>query len=159
MQILLAALIATALLAAACATQPPAADPAALQAQLEAFRRQERDLVRATVTDADRAERLLSLLDERDRLVAESTLRLKEKRKRMAQLNADYHAGRDRFEALMAEFSGERSDAQSRFVALIGEMKAQTTRAEWRVIAPFQLKHLNPRKLVYGQPAGESGES
>ena len=44
-------------------------DPAAVQEQIANYRAQETDLVRSTVLDEDRADRIIALLDQRDRLI------------------------------------------------------------------------------------------
>ena len=149
--IVLAVVMVPTLLAAACALQPATPDPAQVEARVAEFREEERALILETVADSGRAERLLTLLDERDRLIGDSTRAIRDHRGRMARLNADYHAPREQFDALLAAYNEQRSRMQLRFVDVIGRMKAETTAAEWKVIARFQLKNLNPRRLVYGQ--------
>jgi predicted aminopeptidase len=138
---------------ASCATigQPP--DPAKVQAQIAEAREQEIELVRTTVTDAERAERLVELLRERDRLVEEHARLLVAHREKMATLAADYDARREDFEALLADFNGQRAAAQKETIDLVTAMKAATTADEWKTISKFQLKRLEPRKLVYGTAA------
>ena len=138
---------------ASCATltQPP--DPAKVQAQIAEAREQEIELVRATVADAERAERLLELLAERDRLVAEHAKSVIEHRQKIATLTADYDARREDFEALLADFNRQRASAQKETIDLVAAMKATTTPDEWKTISRFQLKRLEPRKLVYGAAA------
>lgn len=149
--ILLAALMVPPLLVVACALQPAAPDPAEMEKRIADFREEERALVRETVADSERAERLLTLLDERDRLIAESTRAIRDHRERVARLNADYHASREQFDALFADYNEQRSRMQLRFVGVIDRMKAETKAAEWKVIARYQLKNLDPRKLIYGR--------
>ncbi len=150
---------ATALLAImllpSCATlnQPP--DPAKVRAQIAEYRQQEIELVRDTVSDPARAERLLQLLAERDRLVEEHAKRVIEHRAKMATLAADYDARREDFEALLADFNRARASAQKETIELVAAMKAATTADEWKVISRFQLKRLDPRELVYGTAARE----
>jgi flagellar motility protein MotE (MotC chaperone) len=141
------------LLLASCATlrQPP--DPVEIQAQIAEAREQEIALVRATVADPQRAERLLELLVERDRLVEEHARNVIEHREKIAVLAADYDARREDFEALLTQLNRQRTSAQKETIDLVTAMKATTTAEEWKVISRFQLKRLEPRKLVYGAAA------
>ena len=138
-----------------CATLGQAPDPDKVRAQIAAAREQEISLVRATVADPERAERLVELLHDRDRLVAEHATLLVAYRKKIAALSADYDARREDFEALLAEFNRQRAVAQKETIELVVAMKAATTADEWKTIARFQLKRLEPRKLVYGVAAQE----
>lgn len=152
-------ILATALLAAAlllsCAglRQPP--DPAKVQAQIAEYRQQEIELVRDTVSDPARAERLLQLLAERDHLVETHAKRVIAHRQKMSALTADYDARREDFEALLADFNRQRASAQKETIDLVAAMKAATTADEWKVISRFQLKRLHPRELIYGIAARE----
>jgi hypothetical protein len=141
------------LLVASCATlgQPP--DPAKVQAQIAEAREQEIELVLATVADPVRAERFLELLRERDRLVEQHAMGLVAYREKMAALAADYDARRDDFEALLADFNRQRESAQQETIDLVAAMKGATTADEWKTISRFQLKRLDPRKLIYGTAA------
>lgn len=131
--------------------QPP--DPAKVQAQIIDAREQEIALVRATVADTGRSERFMELLRERDRLVEKHARLLVAHRERMAALTADYDARREDFEALLADFNKQRATAQKETIDLVAAMKAATTADEWKTISKFQLKRLEPRKLVYGAAA------
>ena len=154
--ILLATVAALALLLlASCATlrQPP--DPSKLQARIADARVQEIELVRATIADPARVERFTELLAERDRLVEEHARRLIDHRRKLAALAADYDARREDFETLLTEFNATRAAAQKETIDLVAAMKAATTANEWKAISKFQLKRLEPRKLVYGAAAKE----
>ena len=109
--------------------------------------------MRATVADPGRAERLLELLRERDRLVEKHARLLIAHREKMAALSADYDARREDFEALLADFNLQRALAQKETIDLVAAMKAATSADEWRTISRFQLKRLEPRNLVYGAAA------
>jgi hypothetical protein len=124
-----------------------------VQAQIIDAREQEIALVRATVADTGRSERFMELLRERDRLVEKHARLLVAHRERMAALTADYDARREDFEALLADFNKQRATAQKETIDLVAAMKAATTADEWKTISKFQLKRLEPRKLVYGAAA------
>ena len=140
-------------LLASCATltQPP--DPGKVQAQIAEAREQEIELVLATVADPVRAERFLELLRERDRLVEQHASGLVAYREKMAALTADYDARREDFEALLADFNRQREAAQQETIDLVAVMKEATTADEWKTSSRFQLKRLDPRKLIYGSAA------
>lgn len=128
----------------ACAKETPD------QAQLRA---DEITLVQATLTEPARAERLLALLAERDDLIDETVALLHQYRLEMKAINADYDASRDVVIEIIDYYNRERAKKQLRFIDLITRMKRETTATEWAVIADFQLKNFNPRKLIY-RPLG-----
>lgn len=147
---LAAATLVGLVLLASCATLTRAPDPGKVRAQIAEDREQELALVRATVADPGRAERFIELLAERDRLVEEHAGRLAAHREKMAVLTADYDARREDYETLLAAFNRQRALAQKETIDLVAAMKAATTADEWNTISKFQLKRLDPRKLVYG---------
>jgi len=130
-----------------CAKQAP--DPAQLRAD-------ETTLVQSTVTDAARAERLLALLDERDRLIEETIEMLQQYRRELKAINADYDASREIIIEMVDQYNHDRAQKQLRFIDLIAQMKAATTAAEWKVIAEFQLDNFKVRQLVFGRAKGEA---
>ena len=139
----LAIFLAIALLQfSACASRKEAPDPVKVQEEIAEYRNQELELVRATIPDSERANRLIRLLGERDKLISDSTKIINEYRERMSQLNADYNADRESFETLVANYNSQRAAAQKKFTALIGTMKVETNPEEWKVISKFQLKRL-----------------
>mgnify|MGYP001817046914 CR=1 FL=1 len=140
-------------LLASCATLGEPPDPAKVQAQIAESREQEIELVRATVADPARAERFVELLRERDRLVEQHARGLVAYREKIAALTADYDARREDFEALLADFNRQRESAQQETIDLVAAMKGATTPDEWKTISRFQLKRLDPRKLIYGSAA------
>lgn len=135
---------------AGCNLLGEAPDPAKVQAQVAAFREQEVDLVKATISDPGRANRFLQLLAERDRLISAATEKINAYREEMVLLNADYNASRESFEILVDGFNDQRAATQREFVAVIAAMKMETSPEEWKVISRFQLKRLHPRRLTYG---------
>ena len=145
----IAALTATTLLIAACASQESAPDPAKREQQIAAARVAELDLVRATVEEPERAERVVALLAERDELVEHFAEQLAAHEEQMHRLNADYQSQRSAFEAALADYNRQRSTAQSALIQLISDMKQATTAEEWDEIADFQQKRLRPRDLAF----------
>lgn len=129
-----------AIMLAACAVQAP--DP-------ERLRTDEIALVHSTVADPVRAAQLLALIDERDRLVAETRAMLAQYRREMQAVNADYDASRDVVIEMIDYYNRERARKQLAFIELITKMKRTTSADEWSAIADFQLENYNPRKLIY----------
>lgn len=149
----LAAGLGLALLAPACALRKGPPDPAKVQQKITAAREAERALVERTVEDSDRADRLAALLTERDRIVAAHAEAVVAYRGRMRALNADYDTTPQQLAEAVAGYNTERQQLQTELAELIGEMKAATTADEWKAIAKYELKKLDPRELVYG-PTG-----
>jgi len=142
------------LLLPACASRNEAPDPVRVQEEIAEHRVQEVDLVRATVMDQKRADRIIDLLADRDRMISVHTNEIIEYREKMAALNADYNAQRESFDVLMTSYNNQRETAQKEFVALLELLKKETTAEEWKKISKYQLKRLSPRKLTYGQASG-----
>jgi hypothetical protein len=138
----------------ACASRKEAPDPIKVQEEIAEYRSQELELVRSTIPDHQRADRLIQLLGERDRLISDHTQEISAYREQMSALNADYNAERQSFDRLMTGYNSQRETAQKEYVALLAAMKKETTAEEWKVISKYQLKRLNPRKLTYGQASG-----
>jgi hypothetical protein len=101
-------------------SQTTALDPAAIERKIAASKAEEVDLVRATVEDPKRAEQTIDLLAERERLLERIAGQIVAYREQMAALNADYHAERSDFEALLADFNRIRNASQRELVADCG---------------------------------------
>ena len=142
------------LLLPACALRKGPPDPAKLQQQMTKTLDGEKALIRSTIADAERAESLVGLLDERDRLVASHAELVQSYRERMAALNADYGAEREAFEKVIAEYNTKRVASQRELAKLIEAMKKEATAEEWKAVAKYQIKKLNPRELAYDAAAG-----
>jgi hypothetical protein len=117
------------------------------------LRENERELVRSTIDDPERAARLISLLDQRDQLVNKHIEMVSRYRKQMQKLNADYATDRQTFEKVIAEFDMERIRGQQLLLELTTAMKKQTSAEEWKEIAKYQVKNLDSRQLSYQQKA------
>jgi len=139
-----------------CALRKGPPDPAKVQQKMTATLNGEKALIRSTVAEPERAERLVELLGERDRLVAEHSEMVRSYRERMRTLNADFGAERESFEAVVADYNEQRSASQRQFAQLIDSMKKQTTAEEWKAVAKYQLKKLNPRDMAYDSTGGGS---
>ena len=120
--IAIATMALVALVLAACASRKEAPDPAAVQEQIAEYRAQEIDLVRSTVLDEDRADRLIELLGKRDRLISDHVKEIVAYRQEISALNAEYDAERDSFNVLLSRYNNQRATAQREIVALIAAM-------------------------------------
>ena len=147
----LALVVICALAAAACSSSGSATDPEKFRRQVADYRDHERELVRETVADAGRAERLITLLDERGAAIEQYARAVTDYREAMTKLNADYRAERADFVRLIENYNREREIGHRRFLDLLAAMREETTAEEWKVVARFQAKRLNPRDLAYSQ--------
>ena len=153
-KIAIAIIAIVALVLAACASRKDAPDPAAVQEQVAEYRAAEIDLIRSTVLDDDRAERLIALLGERDRLISDHVNEIIAYRKDMSALNANYDAERESFDVLLDNYNKQRESAQREIVAVLATMKKETTVDEWKIISKYQLKRLNLRQIGYREVQG-----
>ena len=145
-------LATTVFIVVGCGFRSTATDPAAVEAQFEAAKQDERQLLTAIVEDPERTNTLLMLLDERNQTVANHAATVETYINNMRTLNADYDAERADFELLFAAYRTDRQTYQQNLVNIIQQMKANTTAKEWKRLAKFQLNELNPRAMT--TPAG-----
>lgn len=136
-------------IAVGCASRSQAPDPDKLQAQIDATHAEFRELIASEVDDEARANALAALIDERDRSISEYSEVVQRYSIAMKALNADYSSTREEFDSLIRDYNRDRRAHQVKFVDLIGEMKATTTEEEWKALAKFELKELNPRTMSY----------
>ena len=132
-----------------CASSSGPVDPAAVQAQFAATKIDLRELAASTIADPQHAAEFVALLNERDALVATQVDSIRRYRDAMRTLNADYDATREDFEILITGYNRSRRSVQSQFVDITNRMKGATTPEEWKTLATFELKELNPREMVY----------
>ncbi len=122
-------LLGACLLFAGCGKPPP--DPTQRRAD-------EITLIRQVLTDPERADRLLGLIEQRD-LQAEETRAMRAKfRREMRLLNADFDARREVLVEIIDVFNRERAAELLRYIELVTAMKATSTATEWQAIANFQ---------------------
>ena len=148
--------VAVVMLLPACAGRKGPPDPAKVQRKMTATLEGEKELIRSKIASPERANALVALLDDRDRLVAEQAKTVADYRDRMKALNADYDAERSDFDDAVAAYNEDRAKWQKEFVDLISAMKTEATDEEWKAIAKYQLKNLNPREMSYKQAGGGS---
>lgn len=132
-----------------CSWLQPTSDPEEIKAMVAEAREGYVTLIRATLTEQQRANRFIQLVEERDDLLAETAQIVRTHRQKVTALNSDFHASRQAFEELLTEFNQQRAVGQRRYVTLLDEMKKETTEEEWKVLSEYQIKRLNPRWLTY----------
>jgi hypothetical protein len=139
---------AASMLLLGCAQTDGQPDTAEAQQQIFDSRTELRKIVDETVNDIDRAATVQSLLDKRDQLVKEQMATVAKYQADLQAMNADYDSSRQKFEQLMTAYNEDRLRIQSAFIAYIGDMKASTTKEEWKVLANFESKKLDPWTIM-----------
>ena len=137
------------LLLSSCSLFNRESDPVDVEQRLAQSLEDERELVQSVITDKERADRFITLIDARDQLVREQTEAMKQHRDLVAAISADYHATRDYFDASFRVYNAARDSKQREYLAVVVAMKDTTTAKEWKAISKYQLKSLNPRELAY----------
>jgi hypothetical protein len=148
--------VAALVLLPACALRKGPPDPEKVQRKMTATLEGEKELIRSKVASPERADNVIALLDDRDRLVADHAKTVADYRNRMKALNGDYDADRSDFEEAIAAYNEDRAKWQSEFASLISAMKAEATATEWKAISKYQLGKLNPREMAYKEAGGGS---
>ena len=136
-------------IAIGCASRSHAPNPDEAQARIEATHAELRELIASEIDDPERAKMFAALSDERDSLIERHFGIVQRYSTTMKKLNADYSATREDFENLIQDYNRDRRASQAEFVELIGKMKATTTEDEWKKLAKFELRKLNPRTMAY----------
>lgn len=117
--------------------------------QIAELRVRERELIVATISDDEREQAFLALLDEREGLIDRQIVLLQKHAASLRALNADYRSGRDQYSEIFADFNRERVAVQRDFVRVIAGMKELSTTQEWEVIVDYQLQYMNARRLSF----------
>jgi len=95
--------------------------------------------IRKVVADPARADQLVALTDEFNKLGWQSIASVTEYRARVAALNSDYDATREDFEALISKQDAVREAFLKKALALREQMTALTTDAEWEQLKSARL--------------------
>ena len=98
--------------------------------------------IRKVVADPERAEQLVALTDEFNKLGWQSIASVTEYRAKVAALNSNYDAKREDFEALISEQDAVREAFLKKALALREQMAALTTDAEWEQLRSARLRVL-----------------
>ena len=98
--------------------------------------------IRKVVADSARADQLVALTDEFNKLGWQSVASVKEYRAKVAALNSNYDATRADFEALIKEQDAVRETFLQKALMLREQMAALTTDAEWEQLKSARLRAL-----------------
>ena len=137
-------------LAMGCASRKEPATAADVEVALAATLEDEKELIRATVANAEAVERLMALLAKRDLLFEEQSEVLVQFGEELKALTADYDSSREAFDQAVSEYDAKRREVQIKFSNLVESMKKEVSAEEWKKIAKFQTKKRNPHQVVYG---------
>jgi hypothetical protein len=130
-------------LAAGCKShESPAEQSQQLQAQENADVAQYQDQIRKIVKDPARADQLIAILSDVQKLVHETDAVVREDRAKIAALNANYNSTREDYEAVFAEQDTVHQAFFTKDLSLREQMAGLMTDDEWA-----QLKHARIKTL------------
>jgi phage-related tail protein len=98
--------------------------------------------IRKVVADPARADQLVALTDEFNKLGWQSIASVTEYRARVAALNSNYDATREHFETLISKQDAVREAFLKKALALREQMAALATDAEWEQLKSARLRAL-----------------
>ena len=104
-----------------------------------------REEVRLTVTDAERAEKMLATVDRIEQLLDESAESLSEAVRQERKLFRDYDSTPQDYEAFFARATSERQRIQEALLDAHIEFKANATAEEWQVLLPVHANAISMR--------------
>jgi hypothetical protein len=104
-----------------------------------------REQVRITVSDKDRADAMITTVDQIDGLIVEIADVLIDAALQERALFRDYDSTQQDFESLFAEAYRERANLHQAILALHLDLKSQASADEWRVLLPAQAKAVSER--------------
>jgi hypothetical protein len=104
-----------------------------------------REQVRMTVADKDRADAMITTVNQIDVLIVEITDVLVDAARQERALFRDYDSTQQHFETLFEETYRERLKLHQAILALHLDFKAHASADEWRVLLPAQAKAVSAR--------------
>jgi hypothetical protein len=104
-----------------------------------------REQVRITVSDKDRADAMITTVDQIDGLIVEIADVLVDAARQERALFSDYDSTQQDFESLFEDAYRERKNLQQDILALHLDLKSQASADEWRVLLPVQAKAVSER--------------
>ncbi len=141
-------LAALALLAGSCRSAPTEEPDAAarLLSDVDALG----EAVREAVADAGRRERAVARIGELRHKTATHLEFVGGLRKRIQELDSDFDAPRERFDALLAEWRARRERALERRAEFMIALKGELTRTEWSEVTAG-MRRLRPEPEETGK--------
>jgi hypothetical protein len=104
-----------------------------------------REQVRMTVLDENRADSMITTVDQIDDMMVEIADVLVGAARRERSLFRDYDSTQQDFETLFENSYRERKNLQKAILALHLDFKSQASADEWRVLLPAQVKAISER--------------
>ena len=104
-----------------------------------------REQVRITVSDKNRADTMITTIDQIDVLIVEIAEVLTDAARQERALFRDYDSTQQDFESLFEDTYRERKNLQEAILALHLDFKSQASADEWRVLLPAQAKAVSER--------------
>ena len=112
-----------------------------------------RGRIEATIQDSDRKARMLALVDDTERDLAEMDRIIQQLYTDISALGEDYHTTPEAFELAIAEFEERRSEVRYRVMDTRFKMKEMSTPGEWK-----KLTDNSKKKGLYKQAVRQPGQ-
>ena len=92
------------------------------------------DLIRETVSEPQRSEEILSLVDDMEKELKDFNKQLKKSSKTLTKLNRNHNSRREDLENVLDELNDRRINSQEKLLEIRFEMKERMSREEWRAV-------------------------
>jgi len=137
--------------AGGCSSKPALSPEQQAQADLTAYEAE----LRTVITDPVRADKLMALTNEFQKLLQDTVTHVSSYRAKAAALNSNYGATRADYESLFSQQDAAREIFVQRAVALREQMAALTTDAEWAQLKRARLRTLDAdlQELLSASPS------
>jgi hypothetical protein len=127
------------LTAGGCSSKPALSPEQQAQADLTAYEAE----LRKTVSDPVRADKLMALTHEFQKLLQDTVTHVSGYRAKAAALNSNYEATRADYEKLFSEQDAARETFMRKAISLRQQMAALTTDEEWAQLKKARLRALD----------------
>ena len=137
--------------AGGCSSKPALSPEQQAQADLTAYEAE----LRTVITDPVRADKLMALTNEFQKLLQDTVTHVSSYRAKAAALNSNYEATRVEYESLFSQQDAAREIFVQKAVALREQMAALTTDAEWAQLKRARLRTLDAdlQELLSASPS------
>jgi len=137
--------------AGGCSSKPALSPEQQAQADLAEYEAE----LRKVITDPVRADKLMALTNEFQKLLQDTVTHVSSYRAKAAALNSNYGATRADYESLFSQQDAAREIFVQRAVALREQMAALTTDAEWAHLKRARLRTLDAdlQELLSASPS------
>ncbi|HID28823.1 MAG TPA: hypothetical protein EYP19_02325 [Desulfobacterales bacterium] len=92
------------------------------------------NLIKETVTEPQRSEELLSLVDDMKKEFKDFNNQLKKAGKTLSKLNRNHNSRREDLEDVLDKLNGSRVDSQAKLLEIRFQMKERMSREEWQTV-------------------------